>query len=339
MTYASATQPRYTLPKRGKHTCPGCHKKTFVRYVDTATGDHIPEQYGRCDRQENCGYYLNPYKDGWAKTQKTPVGWVPPPPKPKAPLVFIPKSILQATIDNGYDKNVFIQNLLTRVPFPFDQADVMDVAALYKLGTVINGYRAGSVTFPFIDERDNIRTIQTTLFDKTNHRVKTDFLHAIIENHYKGKGVDCPDWLKGYLNNDGVVSCLFGAHLLSLFPHNRIALVEAPKTAIYGTLYFGLPKKDSDLLWLAVYSKDTLNVNRCKCLAGRTVYLFPDLSKDGKTFDQWKTTAGDINSKVAGIKIIVSDILEKLATDEQRAQGEDIADFLIRLDWRSFRKG
>ena len=52
-----------------------------------------------------------------------------------------------------------------------------------------------------------------------------------------------PNWLTPYKKNESKVSCLFGEHLLSKYPHNPIALVEAPKTAIYSTLYFGTPEQ------------------------------------------------------------------------------------------------
>ena len=59
---------RYSLEKGSKkHHCPDCNKKTFVLYIDTETGDYLPEQYGRCDRESKCAYKLNPYLDGYAK--------------------------------------------------------------------------------------------------------------------------------------------------------------------------------------------------------------------------------------------------------------------------------
>ena len=62
------TEHRNTLEKGSKkHHCPDCNKKTFVLYIDTETGDYLPEQYGRCDRESKCSYHLNPYLDGYAK--------------------------------------------------------------------------------------------------------------------------------------------------------------------------------------------------------------------------------------------------------------------------------
>ena len=59
---------RYIFEKGSKkHLCPNCNKKRFVRYIDTVTGNYLPEQYGRCDRESKCSYHLNPYIDGYAK--------------------------------------------------------------------------------------------------------------------------------------------------------------------------------------------------------------------------------------------------------------------------------
>jgi hypothetical protein len=147
-----------------------------------------------------------------------------------------------------------------------------------------------------------------------------------------------PEWLEAYIKQNKLVSCLFGEHLLSKYHSNPIALVEAPKTAIYGTLYFGLPETPESLIWLAVYNKGSFKFDKLKVLQGRFVYVFPDLSKDGSTFNDWKKKAEVFEKSLPKTRFIFSDLLEQLAPEADRNEGFDIADYLIKQDWRAFRK-
>ena len=106
------------------------------------------------------------------------------------------------------------------------------------MGTVKNGYRKGAITFPFIDIQNKVRAIQVKQFDETNHTNGTDFLHSIIEKHCTRNNNPLPEWLQAYNKNETKVSCLFGEHLLNRYKRNPVAIVEAPKTAVYCWLYF-----------------------------------------------------------------------------------------------------
>jgi hypothetical protein len=342
-------QYRYILEKGSKkHLCPECSKRRFVRYFDTEKNEYLPEHYGRCDREGKCNYHLNPYSDGYAKAlseqdksdrSKLPNTWKRKP-KPKPPeSVFIPLEVLRETLQpERYEQNVFIQNLLNRVAFPFDIKDVERVVSLYYLGTVSNGYRKGAITFPFIDLKGNIRAVQVKQFDETNHTTGTDFLHSIIEKHHTRNNKPLPEWLEAYTKQEKRVSCLFGEHLLKDYPLNPIALVEAPKTAVYCSLYFGFPEQPENFIWLAVYNKSSFSFDKLSVLKGRDVYTFPDLSQGGNTFNEWKQKAQNFENRLPGTKFIFSDLLEKLAPETDKQKGSDIADYLIKLDWRSFRK-
>jgi len=349
-----SNQPhRYSLEKGSKkHHCPDCNKKTFVLYIDTETGNYLPEQYGRCDRESNCSYHLNPYLDGYAKAiweqeqgnrSELPNNWKPqrkkviPQPTPE-PVFFDFDTFKQTLQPERYEKNTFIQNLFYRVQFPFEVDEVTKVIQLYRLGTVANGYRAGANTFPFIDIKGNVRAVQVKQFDEQNHTTGTDFLHSIIEKHHTRNNKPLPEWLEAYTKQDKRISCLFGEHLLSKYHSNPVALVEAPKTAVYGTLYFGLPETPESLIWLAVYNKSSFSFDKLKVLQGRFVYVFPDLSKDGNTFKEWETKAKEYESRLPGTRFTFSDLLEQLAPERDKSEGNDLADYLIKQDWRLFRK-
>jgi hypothetical protein len=343
---------QYILEKGSKkHCCPQCGKKRFVRYIDNDTGKYLPEQYGRCDRESNCSYHLNPYSDGYAKAMKDneqgiQSGWqykrktIPNKAKTQTEktIYFDFPTFKQTLQAERYEKNTFIQNLLCRVQYPFKVDDITKVIELYRLGTVVNGYREGAVTFPFIDLNGNVRTIQAKQFDESNHTISTDFLHSVIEKHFHRNQILLPEWLKQYIGQENRVSCLFGEHLLNKYPNSPIALVEAPKTAIYGTLYFGFPEGKDNLLWLAVYNKSSFSFDKLKVLRGRKIIVFPDLSKDGITFKEWEIKAKDFEKRLPDTRFVFSDLLEQAAPELDRTEGMDIADYLIKHDWRNFRK-
>lgn len=336
---------KYNLEKGSKkYLCPGCGKRRFVRYVSIDEGNYLPEKYGRCDRESQCNYHLNPYHDGyvnkdWERRDYGEVKTIKFTPKIVVNLspICIPHEVFNQTLKN-YEQNNFIQNLLHNVAYPFEPEDIEKAISLYYLGTVANGYRAGAVTFPYINYNGMITAMQVKQFDNSNHTTGTDFLHSIIEKFHVRNKKPIPEWLEKYIRQDKRVNSLFGEHLLSKHPLNPVALVEAPKTAVYGSLYFGFPCVRNNFIWLAVYNKSSFNFNKLKTLVGREVYVFPDLSKDGSTYNEWQQKAKVIQKQLPSIKFIFSDMLEKLAPQGNRKDGSDLADFLIQLDWRNFRQ-
>ena len=319
----------YSLEKGSKkHRCPGCNKKSFVRYVNNETGDYLPAEVGRCDREQKCGYHMKPEKPERAPHDVTPQPVRVAPLKPKK-QAYLPEFILNRT-QSKHEKNVFLNNLKKTIP----AAEVEAVRGLYSVGTISRGYRAGAVSFPYIDTKGRINSIQVKQFGADNHTTKTGFVHTMVEAHYKKQNKPLPDWLKRYVEQDRRINCLFGAHLLPKYPNNPVALVEAPKTAIIGTLYFGSPaESESNFIWLATYNKSSFQKYKCEVLAGRHVAIFPDLG----ALNDWSEKAADIFTELSGATFTVSDLLETSATEAERKDGLDIADYLTKHDWEQFR--
>src|SRR5690554_6602494 len=180
--YINMDKYRFILEKGSKkHHCPGCGKKRFVRYVDTRTGNYLPEQYGRCDRESKCSYHLNPYLDGHVQAiqeRDIPLTvshkWKTPRIETKPQILFKPvyfdfETFKQTLRSERYQCNSFIQNLLYNVAYPFRAEDVTKAVELYRLGTIVKGEWTGAVTFPYIDINGYVRAIQVKLFDKNNH--------------------------------------------------------------------------------------------------------------------------------------------------------------------------
>ena len=86
-----------------------------------------------------------------------------------------------------------------------------------------------------------------------------------------------------------LTQCLFGAHLLALYPDKPVALVEFEKTAVICAADL------TDYLWVATGGKRQFG-SKLDVLKGRTVVAFPDV--DG--YEEWK-------SKLSTLGITVSD--------------------------------
>ena len=82
-----------------------------------------------------------------------------------------------------------------------------------------------------------------------------------------------------------------------------------------------------NFIWLATGGMHgCLNQIAVKVLRGRDIILFPDL---GAT-DKWKSKIPLLQSVCK--RVVISNILEDNATEEQKANGLDIADFLLMTE-------
>ena len=108
-------QYKYNLDKSSKKfICPKCNKKAFVKYLETETGNYLGNEFGRCDRESNCGYYSTPtgeHKNTYEVIDK-------PPPEPS----FHEYNLVSQSGRN-YKQNNFIQFLKTL----FTEVEVKEV--------------------------------------------------------------------------------------------------------------------------------------------------------------------------------------------------------------------
>lgn len=322
---------KYKLDKScRKFLCPKCGKKKLVRFVDSKTGELQSSEFGRCDREDSCGYFLYPKSN-----------WIVPRNVVKSQLirnesilqttnqkqVFIPWVAYQPFL-SGYDNCLFF-DYFSNKGVPDDLLE--KVIGMYYLGTVQSGHLRGALTIPYIKVEGNIAFVQVKQFDEQNKTIKTNALHSLLKDNPGNQ------WIEEYEKNDLKVSCFFGAHLLKEYPNNPIALVEAPKTAIYGTCYYGVPENECDFLWLAVYNKSSLTEDKFKVLEGREILVFPDLSPSSSTFNEWKNKVEQFAKKLPNTKVTVFDYLELYAPDELKQSGGDFADYLSQFSWQEFQ--
>ena len=306
---------RYILePYKGmntRHHCPGCNSKdkTYSLYIDTDTGQHVHATVGRCNRESNCGYHVTPkqyFTDN--NIQFETVQQVPRIETPKREPSFIAPELFKQSL-RQYEQNNFVNFLISL----FGEAITGELIERYFIGT--SKHWPGSTIFWQIGSDKKIRTGKIMLYDTiTGKRIKEPFNHI--------------QWVHKLINQPEfeLKQCLFGEHLL-IDKIKPAAIVESEKTAIISSVY--LPQ----FLWLAVGSLTNLNFEKCLILAGRKVVLYPDLNG----FDKWTAKAKELTERIPGTKFVISDLLERSATEAERANGLDLADYLVRFNLEEFR--
>jgi hypothetical protein len=282
-----------------RHRCPECNKlAVFSLYVDQETNEVVGDRVGRCNREVECGYHYTPKKhfaDNGITGNKTP--YMPPIHKPQPPTSYIDPIIFKRSLA-AYEANNLVKFLLTI----FDNTTVIKLISKYFIGT--SARWPGATVFWQIDEQGKIRTGKVMLYNpSTGKRVKEPV------NHFT--------WTHKVLKlaNYNLKLCLFGEHLLKANPTKPVAIVESEKTAIISSVYF------PEFIWMAVGGLSQLTAERCKPLKGRNVILYPDLN----AYDKWLIKGNEFGFKT-------SNVLEQKATDQEKKQGFDIADFVLRVN-------
>lgn len=245
---------RWTLRKSSrKEICPKCGQRRFVPYVATADGVTMAgAEYGRCDREQNCGYHL--YPNG-----KSTTGIEPKPQPVLEPLRFYPAAV-RTNINTP---------LFNYAAALFGVANAMEAWDRYKVGA--DGQRT---IFWQIDINGEIRGGKSIPYCTNGHRDKTDkypasWLHKV------------PAW-RGYYHGQELQQCFFGEHLLKAMPDAEVVIVESEKTAVILSQY------SKNMVWLACGGSNGLKrAEKLQVLAGRKVLLLPDNGQ----FWNWKTTA------------------------------------------------
>jgi len=284
-------------PKVGKHICPSCnHRNVFVRYINNDTKEYLDGTIGRCDREDKCGYHKKP-KEFF---QEHPSYQVEQPyvyQNVKSEMVQISAYIDDETVASTlgqYGSNFFVQGLID----VFGQDEVMKAVSRYKIGTRVD--RDDEVIFWQFDQYMNCRSGKVISYDRaTIKRGKTiSWMHTILG-----------------LNDFNLSQCLFGEHLITS-KHDPVIVVESEKSAIIGSIVI------PEFIWVATGGKSSGVADKLKVLKGHKVTLVPDIDAT----ESWKKLVEE-NTDLQGM--VVNKYLFCVATEEQRKNQYDIADFLL----------
>lgn len=291
---------KYYLDKSSKKfVCPECGKKRFVRYKNSQTDEYAPEQYGVCDRKEECGYKQYPTSeksDDWKRPTATPKPQAKPQPQ------YISVDVFKQSLSN-YDKNTFIKWLVSVI----GKQETEKLIKMYYLGT--NSYSdfcRNAVIFWQIDTNMRIHRGKIMQYQPNGHRQKENGNYS-VHNALK-------------LGENKAPQTLFGLHLIK-DTTKKIAVTESEKTALVASVF------KPDFIWLACGSLQNIGFNTenqkamYQPLKNRDVIFYPDAG----CFDKWIKKANELKSICRSIE--VSDILERCGAEK----GKDIADYLILI--------
>jgi hypothetical protein len=342
---------RYRLqPYEGRESryyCPHCDNrfKTFTRYIDVKTGEEVHPTVGKCSRLDKCAYHYTPkkyFEDNGGKDHSLwsmDHGRTQPLCKTLSTIPRQIKTMVHRPSTMDYSlipQHLFKQglrcysnnNIIHYLVRMFGQKATEGLVSKYYIGTA--NHWTGATIFWQIDRQGKIRTGKIMLYNKqTGRRVKEPFSHVTWAHSLLNKSsrvVHGPSTMDhGQETSDyNLKQCLFGEHLLNLYPAATVALVESEKTALMASLF--MPQ----YLWLATGSLGNFNMDMCRVLKGRTVILYPDVN----ACDKWVQKAAEINKHIIDINFITDTDIEEQATDSERQQGFDIADYLLMWSWR-----
>ena len=291
-----------------RHICPECGKKELTFYIDTLKNEPIHPTVGRCNRESKCSYNYTPkqyFIDNNIVSEISPkqtIKTIQVQPKAKE-ISYIDFEVVKRSFLN-YDNNNFVIFLISI----FGESITKQLTEKYFIGT--SSHWHGATIFYQKDIFGKIRTGKVILYNSDlGKRIKKPYDHIT--------------WLHCLLKLEhfSLSQCLFGSHLL-IDKTKPIAIVESEKTAIIASEY--LPQ----FIWLATGGKQNLRADLFQNIQNRKKVFFPDL----KCFDLWSEKA-----KILGFKnYTISDLLELKATDTEKEQGFDLADYLLQFDFKSF---
>lgn len=247
---------KWQLRKGGrKMRCPACGQMRFVPYVLASDNKTLAgEKYGRCDRENNCGYHKYPSELDTGDWTPAPVVHLEPIRinkgclnHQKTNLFNWAKAVLGRYLGDGWATNLLLESAWEA----------------YEISSS-NGY----TVFPQFDKKGQMRALKAIPYKDNGHRDKSSvpavFLHKFAP-------------YSGYVTGEELKQCFFGLHLAArakaVGQTPSVVLVESEKTALIMAVAY--PEK----IWLATGGSQMIkSAERCSELVDLTsdVLLLPD---------------------------------------------------------------
>ncbi len=306
----------YELNSKEKVTCPSCGEDgRFVRYFNTSTKRFLEGDYGRCDRENDCGYHKKPERNRPLKLNMNE--------EVEAQNLYDSDFIPEHWYNDFHKNPKNIPNVLLRgLTERFGKKKVYEVYKKYNLGT----FYGGATVFPY--RTFFLHTAKIIWYDENLKRKKT------------GDG-NYPQWIHNARYGEYICEFdgrrtvpFFGTHLILDINFDKantyIGLVESEKTAIIMSIFF--PK----IIWLASGGLSHLNKMRFFPFHLCKILVFPDMgivkNENLSTRDVWETklregqTVSDFLFKFVPY---IPYFMPTIKREEWEDDGMDVVDFIL----------
>ena len=295
MNYKYKLQP-YS-GRNSRYTCPSCGKHhEFILYVDAETNQPLAAHVGMCNRKDKCGYHYTPSDYFRDNGEIREIEIVPSRPPVTEHFDTISPACYSLYYPNtGARRSNHILHLISF----FGEERVGTLQREYMSGVIDNG----KSIFWQIDKDGRYRTGKIMQYDPLTG-------HNTGQFNWVHKRFGKPDFI--------LKQCLYGEHLLRKLETTRtIVLVESYKNAHFVRCL------TSFFVVLSTDCKGGFTAERCKPLKGCNVIVLPDCG----AFDDWARKAYYISREI-GCTMRMSTFLEERATEAQKDDGYDIADWI-----------
>ncbi len=302
-------------PSSKKKTCPGCGKRTFVPYIYNETGEPVDSQkYGRCDRENNCGYHEHPSADpndptlGSSKSES-----YQPAPKPDIIQIYPEEAIIKPLVSRTRKCTSPLHVYLKQKGYTMEH--------LIKWGVYTDGAHEEKTAYVFRNIKDQVCNIKWFAYLPDGHRNKKVHSYSLKQpspppphthpskKNQKFETGKIPPIRKYFM-------CLFGEHLLDPKKKRTVCVVESEKSAMMAAFHY--PQYD----WVSCGSASGLSdgsngtADKITPLMNRKIYWLSDADKAGRS-----------NSSIRNLAKYKMDFLQVDLAPEH-SDGRDIGDLV-----------
>lgn len=260
---------KYSLSKSPKKLIcpnPSCQKKTFVPYVYNDDLKEVDTNlYGRCDRENNCGYHHHPETD----SEFVPDHEVSEVQQPEYEQIFAPAEKVNPIINRTHQGTSPLHKwCASKLLIPVEH--------LIEFGVYTDGEKTA---FLYKDRNGNVTNIKWFKYKENGHRDKSFNSFSLSQPKNPpstpAKNTEAQKIKKFFLS-------LFGEHLLDPKKERIVCVVESEKSAAIAKFFY--PQFD----WVGCGSANGLSdgsngtSNKIAPLMNRLVYWLADADKAGR---------------------------------------------------------